>query len=63
MIPSSYLQDSEKKMRVLEEIKIHKKLLHKNILKFEHYIVDEKDNIHLITQLCPNGHLGKLLDT
>ena len=50
-------------MRILGEIKIHKKLVHNNILKFEHYIKDEKDNIYLITQLCPNGHLGKLLET
>lgn len=44
----------------MSEIKIHKSLKHRNIVKFEH-VFEDKDNVYILLELCKNETLSELL--
>ena len=46
--------------RLIKEIKIHRKLDHPNLVKFEHYFED-KDYVYILLELCENKTLRNLL--
>ena len=60
IFPKSYLERSRVKQKLIKEIKIHKKLFHPNIMKFEHYFEDEK-NVYVLFELCANQTLNELV--
>ena len=47
------------KSKLKSEIKIHKSLNHKNIVKFEHVFEDE-NNVYILLELCKNKTLNEL---
>jgi len=46
--------------KLLAEIKIHKSLQHENIVRFEH-VFEDKENVYMILELCPNQTLKEFL--
>lgn len=44
----------------MSEIKIHKQMEHSKIVKLEKYFED-KDNVYIILELCPNLSLNDML--
>ena len=57
MIPESNLEDF--KLKVKQEIKSLQLLEHQNILKL-FGVKMTKNNLYLVTELCPDGDFGKL---
>ena len=49
-------EDPDKKLSVLNEIKIHRTLQHEHICKFEHSFEDDK-NVYILMEYCPCGTL------
>ena len=54
------LKDTDKTSRLLNEIKIHRSLIHDHICKYEHSFEDKK-NIYILMEYCPNGNLASFL--
>ena len=52
------LRKSRKKL--INEIKLHKKLHHQNIVNFEHFFED-KENVYILLELCSNQTLNELV--
>mmetsp|Transcript_14424 Transcript_14424/g.12236 ORF Transcript_14424/g.12236 Transcript_14424/m.12236 type:complete len:112 (-) Transcript_14424:169-504(-) len=46
--------------KLLAEIKIHKSLHHENIVQFEH-VFEDKENVYILLEICPNETLKELL--
>ena len=44
----------------MSEIKIHKRSVHENIVKFEHVFEDE-NNVYILLELCANESLSDLM--
>lgn len=44
----------------MSEIKIHRSLNNKNIVKFEHYF-ENSENVYILLELCQNQSLNELL--
>lgn len=44
----------------MSEIRIHRSLHHKNVVKFEHFFEDN-DNVYILLELCHNQTLNELL--
>lgn len=53
------LNDKKLKHRVITEIKIHRQLKHENICKFD-YSFDDKYNVNIVIEYCPNSTLQEL---
>jgi polo-like kinase 1 len=55
------LYETELKQKLLSEIKIHKRLQHNNIVKFEHFFED-KENVYILLENCQNQTLHELIE-
>jgi polo-like kinase 1 len=53
------VQDRSRR-KLINEIKIHKRLHHANIVNFEHFFED-KDNVYILLELCSNQTLNEIL--
>lgn len=51
VIDRNSLKKEKTKQKLLTEIKIHKSLNHKNIVKFEHFFSDE-NNVYILLEVC-----------
>ena len=60
IISKSLFEKSKVKQNLINEIRIHKSLMHRNVVNFEHYFEDEQ-NVYIILELCKNQTLRKLL--
>lgn len=54
------LSNARSKKKLINEIKLHKKLHHQNIVNFEHFFED-KDNVYILLELCTNQTLNEIL--
>jgi polo-like kinase 1 len=54
------LNNEKSKRKLINEIKLHKKLRHQNIVNFEHFFED-KENVYILLDLCSNQTLNELL--
>jgi polo-like kinase 1 len=54
------LTNARSRKKLINEIKLHKKLHHQNIVNFEHFFED-KDNVYILLELCSNQTLNELL--
>ena len=57
---TNFIKDSDKSSRLLNEIKIHRSLIHEHICKYEHSFEDEK-NVYILMEYCGNGTLASFL--
>ena len=56
----SSIQKVRQKNKLMSEIKIHKRSIHENIVKFEHVFEDE-NNVYILLELCENESLSDLI--
>lgn len=54
------LNNERSRKKLINEIKLHKKLHHQNIVNFEHFFED-KDNVYILLELCTNQTLNEIL--
>jgi polo-like kinase 1 len=47
------LNTARTRKKLINEIKLHKKLHHQNIVNFEHFFED-KDSVYILLELCSN---------
>jgi len=60
VISKSSLTKKRALEKLLAEIKIHRSLQHESIVHFEH-VFEDKENVYIILELCPNQTLKELL--
>ena len=54
------LSNGRSRKKLINEIKLHKKLHHLNIVNFEHFFED-KENVYILLELCSNQTLNELV--
>ena len=54
------LNNAKSRKKLINEIKLHKKLHHQNIVNFEHFFED-KENVYILLELCSNQTLNELV--
>jgi polo-like kinase 1 len=54
------LSKSSSRKKLINEIKLHKKLHHFNIVNFEHFFED-KENVYILLELCSNQTLNEMV--
>lgn len=54
------LANTKSRKKLINEIKLHKKLHHQHIVNFEHFFED-KENVYILLELCANQTLNELL--
>lgn len=59
IIPKASLKKARHRQKLLSEIKIHRSLNHKNIVKFEH-VFEDSQNVYILLELCTNQTLNDL---
>ena len=59
---NNLIKETEKGIRILNEIKIHRVLNHQYICKYEHSFEDKK-NVYILMEYCENGNLASFLKT
>lgn len=60
IIPKANLNKTRSKQKLLSEIRIHKSLLQKHIVQFEH-VFEDNENVYILLELCPHQTLNELL--
>lgn len=60
VVEKSSLTKQRAKLKLMSEIKIHKQMNHPKIVHLEKYFED-KDNVYIILELCPNLSLNDML--
>jgi polo-like kinase 1 len=60
IIEKSFLSKRRTRQKLMNEIRIHRSLSHKNIAKFLKYFEDDQ-NLYILLELCPNESLSVLL--
>jgi serine/threonine protein kinase len=60
MFEKRALNNARSKKKLINEIKLHKKLHHQNIVNFEHFFED-KENVYILLELCSNQTLNEIL--
>jgi len=60
IIQKSSLKRNRAKQKLLSEIKIHRSLTHKNVVKVER-VFEDSDNVYILMELCPNQTLKELV--
>lgn len=50
----------QQKKKLINEIEIHRSLIHENIVKFEHFFED-KTNVYMILELCNDKSMHDML--
>lgn len=53
IIPKQTLRRQRHRAKLISEIKIHRSLNHKHIVKFEH-VFEDGDNVYILLELCTN---------
>jgi polo-like kinase 1 len=59
IIPKATLKKSRHRQKLLSEIKIHRGLVHPNIVKFEH-VFEDNENVYILLEMCTNQTLNDL---
>ena len=54
------LSNGRSRKKLINEIKLHKKLHHLNIVNFEHFFED-KENVYILLELCSNQTLNEMV--
>jgi polo-like kinase 1 len=54
------LTNERSRKKLINEIKLHKRLHHTNIVNFEHFFED-KENVYILLELCSNQTLNEIL--
>ena len=54
------LTNARSRKKLINEIKLHKKLHHQNIVNFEHFFED-KESVYILLELCSNQTMNELL--
>ena len=54
------LANTKSRKKLINEIKLHKKLHHQNIVNFEHFFED-KDNVYILLELSANQTLNEIV--
>ena len=54
------LANGRSRKKLINEIKLHKKLHHLNIVNFEHFFED-KENVYILLELCSNQTLNEMV--
>jgi len=60
IIDKKTLMKTKSRVKLINEIKLHKKLNHENIVSFNHFFEDE-ENVYILLELCSNQSLNELL--
>jgi len=60
IMPKSSLTKSRQRQKLVSEIKIHKSLNHKNIVKFEH-VFEDNENVYILLEICQHQTLNELI--
>jgi polo-like kinase 1 len=60
VVSKSSLVKSKAKAKLIAEIKIHKHLNHRHIVKFEHFFED-KVNVYILLEICTNSTMMELV--
>ncbi|OMJ72517.1 hypothetical protein SteCoe_29039 [Stentor coeruleus] len=60
VISKSSLTKSRARQKLMSEIKIHRSLIHRNIVRFEHFFEDS-ENVYILLELCTNQTLSELI--
>ena len=59
IIPKASLKKTRHRQKLLSEIRIHRSLNHKHIVKFEH-VFEDNDNVYILLEMCTNQTLNEL---
>lgn len=54
IIPKGAIRKESAKQKLISEIRIHRELRHRHIVKFESCFEDQ-ENVYIVLELCPNG--------
>ncbi|GJQ11915.1 hypothetical protein GpartN1_g3706.t1 [Galdieria partita] len=54
IIPKNAIRKESAKQKLISEIRIHRELRHRHIVKFESCFEDQ-ENVYIVLELCPNG--------
>lgn len=60
IVAKSTINKSSAKQKLKSEIKIHKSLFHKHIVKFEH-VFEDNDHVYILLELCKNKTLSDVM--
>lgn len=60
IVSKANLNKSSAKQKLKSEIKIHKSLFHKHIVKFEH-VFEDNENVYILLELCKSKTLSDLM--
>jgi polo-like kinase 1 len=59
IIPKASLKKTRHKQKLLSEIRIHRSLNHRHIVKFEH-VFEDNENVYILLEMCTNQTLNDL---
>ena len=59
IIPKASLKKTRHRQKLLSEIRIHRSLNHKHIVKFEH-VFEDNENVYILLEMCTNQTLNDL---
>jgi polo-like kinase 1 len=62
VVPKSSLTKASSKRKLLNEIKIHRSITHKGVVKFERFFED-KTNVYILLELCTKRTLMEMIHT
>lgn len=54
IIPKNAIRKESAKQKLISEIRIHRELRHRHVVKFESCFEDQ-ENVYIVLELCPNG--------
>ena len=60
IISKENLSKARAKQKLMSEIKIHRSLLHKNIVAFD-YFFEDSENVYILLEMCHNQTLNELV--
>ncbi|CAM9360144.1 unnamed protein product [Chrysoparadoxa australica] len=60
LVPKSNLTKSRARQKLQSEIKIHRSLNHKYVVRFDHFFED-RDNVYILLELCHNHSMSELM--
>lgn len=60
VVVKASLTKTRAKQKLMSEIKIHRTMSHKSVVKLQRYFED-KENVYILLELCPNLSLNDML--
>jgi polo-like kinase 1 len=60
IIPKESLTKARAKQKLMSEIKIHRSLHHRHIVRFDHFFEDS-ENVYILLELCENQNMSEML--